>query len=96
LTRANNGAGRPWIIERRDSFVADAERLIADHPRLADVLAAVEDQFASIPTYRAAAVGASEWLYATNGAADAPSLVLFYEINEATRVVALIGAELNG
>lgn len=96
MTTGNNGAGRLWKIERREGFDADAQRLRAEYPRLAQVLTAVERQFASIPTYRAARVGANGWLYATNAAADAPSLVLFYEIDETTHVVALLGVDLNG
>jgi len=90
-----NGASRRWRVEREPGFVADQQRLEAQHPRLGRVFAAVERQFEAIPSYRAHPLDARRFLYLTRSAWEAPAMVLFYEIRAEDRVVLLIGVDLN-
>lgn len=65
------------------------------YPRLEGVFSATERQLETIPTYRAIELGDGRWLYVTHAALDAPSMVLFYEIETIERIVLLIGVDLN-
>lgn len=93
--RASNGSSRRWTIEKGDGFAADQERLVSAYPRLEDVFSATERQLEAIPTYRAIELGHDRWLYVTHAALDAPSVVLFYEIEPIERNVSLLGVDLN-
>jgi hypothetical protein len=62
---------------------------------LEDVFSATERQLEAIPTYRAIELGQDRWLYVTHAALDAPSVVLFYEIEPTERTVSLLGVDLN-
>lgn len=93
--RASNGSSRRWTIEKGDGFVAGQGRLVSAYPRLEDVFSATERQLEAIPTYRAIELGRDRWLYVTQAALDAPSVVLFYEIEPIERTVLLLGVDLN-
>jgi hypothetical protein len=55
----------------------------------------MEHQLEAIPTYRAIELGQDRWLYVTQVALDAPSVVLLYEIEPVERTVSLLGVDLN-
>jgi hypothetical protein len=93
--RASNGSSRRWTVEKGDGFAADQERLVSAYPRLEDVFSVTERQLEAIPTYRAIELGQDRWLYVTHVAFDAPSMVLFYEIEPIERTVSLLGVDLN-
>jgi hypothetical protein len=82
-------------LDRDDQFAEDRQRLIAQYPRLSGVFEVTERELETIPGYRGVDLGNSYWLHVTERARDAPPLVFFYAVRDASRTVWLGGVDVN-
>lgn len=82
-----------WSLDREDGYLEDRAGLEANYPHAARILDAVESQFAVVPRLNARHLGMEAWLYRTPQAFGAPPLFIYYDVNDAERVVTFFAVD---